>query len=172
MHVLDAIKTRRSVRKYQNRPVPDELVDKLLAAAMQAPSARNQQPWQFAIIDDPKILAEIPAFMPNAAMAAHAPLAILICGDLSLETSPGYWVVDCAAAAQNMLLAAHGLELGAVWCGVYPREPRMDGLRQLLGLPENVVAHSLVVLGYPGEQLPPVNRYKPERVHRNKWEKR
>jgi nitroreductase len=171
MHVLDAIKTRRSVRKYQNRPVPDELVDKLLAAAMQAPSARNQQPWQFAIIDDPKILAEIPAFMPNAAMAAHAPLAILICGDLSLETSPGYWVVDCAAAAQNVLLAAHGLELGAVWCGVYPREPRMDGLRRLLGLPENVVAHSLVVLGYPAEQLPPVNRYKPERVHRNKWAK-
>jgi nitroreductase len=169
MDVLEAIHTRRSIRKYQARPVPEELVHELLVAAMHAPSARNQQPWQFVVIDDPQVLAKIPTFMPTASMAGHAPLAILVCGDMGLETSPGYWVVDCAAAVQNMLLAAHALDLGAVWCGVYPREPRMEGLRQLVSLPETIVAHSLVVLGYPAEQVPPADRYQSSRVHQNTW---
>ena len=169
MDVLEAIHTRRSIRAYQNKPVPEELIQKLLATAMQAPSARNQQPWQFVVIDDRATLAKIPPFMPNAAMAGNAPLAILVCGDLSLEKSPGYWMVDCAAAVENMLLAAHALGLGAVWCGVYPREARMDGLRQLIGLPKNVIAHSLVVLGYAAEQVPAEDRYRPERVRRNHW---
>jgi nitroreductase len=132
-------------------------------------SARNQQPWQFIVIDDRAILAMIPTFMPNAAMAGRAPLAILVCGDLSLEESEGYWVVDCAAAVENMLLAAHALGLGAVWCGVYPREARMEGLRQLVNLPKNAIAHSLVVLGYAAEQVPAEDRYRPERVRRNRW---
>jgi len=169
MDAIEAIFTRRSIRKYLDKPVPEEIVEKLLAAAMQAPSARNQQPWQFVVIDDRAILAKIPAFMPNAAMVADAPLAILVCGDLALEKSSGYWVVDCAAATQNILLAAHALDLGAVWTGVYPREKRMDGLRQLLGLPEKVFAHSLVVLGYPAEQVQAVDRYRPDRIRRNRW---
>ena len=163
MDTLQAIRTRRSVRKYLDKPVPEELIQKLLAAAMQAPSARNQQPWQFVVIVDRKLLTKIPEFMPNAAMAAKSPLAILVCGDLSLEKSEGYWVVDCAAAVENMLLAAHALSLGAVWCGVYPRELRMAGLRQLLGLPQNVIAHSLVVLGYAAEQVQPQDRFRPRR---------
>ena len=169
MDTLEAIHTRRSIRTYVDQPVPEELVQKLLAAAMQAPSARNQQPWQFVVIDDRAILAKIPPFMPNAAMAGKAPLAILVCGDLSLEKSEGYWVVDCAAAVENILLAAHALGLGAVWCGVYPRDKRMEGLRQLVGLPKNVIAHSLVVLGYAAEQIPAEDRYRPERVHHNRW---
>jgi nitroreductase len=169
MDTLDAIHSRRSIRKYQDQAVPEALVEKLLASAMQAPSARNQQPWHFIVIDDRAILAQIPALMPNAAMAGSAPLAILVCGDLGLEKSEGYWVVDCAAAVENMLLAAHALGLGAVWCGVYPREHRMEGLRQLVGLPATVIAHSLVVLGYAAEQVPPENRYRPERVRRNRW---
>lgn len=169
MDALETIHTRRSIRKYQDQAVSEELIQQLLAAAMQAPSARNQQPWQFVVIDDREILAEIPAFMPNAAMAGKAPLAILVCGDLSLEKSAGYWVVDCAAATQNILLAAHALGLGAVWCGVYPREPRMEGLRRLIGLPENVMAHSLVVLGHPADQVSREDRYSPDRVRRNRW---
>jgi nitroreductase len=169
MDVLTAIHTRRSIRKHLDRPVPEELVQKLLAAAMQAPSARNQQPWQFVVIDDRERLSKIAEFMPNAAMAAQAPLAILVCGDLDLEKSEGYWVVDCAAAVENMLLAAHALGLGAVWCGVYPRAPRMEGLRQLVGLPNHVVAHSLVVLGYGAEQVVAEDRYRRARVRRNHW---
>ncbi len=169
MDVLEAIHTRRSIRKYVDQSVPEELIQKLLAAAMQAPSARNQQPWQFVVIDDRAMLAKIPEFMPNAAMVAEAPLAILVCADLNLETSPGYWMVDCAAAVENLLLAAHGLGLGAVWCGVYPRDKRMDGLRLLAGLPKNVVAHSLIVVGYGAEKVPAEDRYRPDRVRRNHW---
>jgi nitroreductase len=169
MDVLDAIRTRRSIRCFLDKPVPETLIRQLLAAAMQAPSARNQQPWQFVVIDDRVILAKVPEFMPNAGMASQAPLGILVCGDLDLEKSQGYWVVDCAAAVENLLLAAHGLGLGAVWTGVYPREERMEGLRRLIHLPQNVFAHSLVILGYPGEQVAPVDRFLPERVRRNTW---
>lgn len=170
MDALEAIFTRRSIRKFADQAVPEELIEKLLAAAMQAPSARNQQAWQFVVVDDPQIMAAIPGIMPNAAMAARAPLGILICGDESLETSPGYWGVDCAAAAQNVLLAAHALGLGAVWTGVYPRQPRMDGLRQLFHLPEEVIAHSFMVIGYPAEHPAAIDRYQPERVRRNCWQ--
>jgi nitroreductase len=169
MDALTAIRTRRSIRTFSDQPVAEALIEQLLAAAMQAPSARNQQPWHFIVIDDRTTLAAIPEFMPNASMAARAPLGILVCGDVALEKSPGYWVVDCAAATQNMLLAAHALGLGAVWTGVYPRQPRIEGLRQLLGLPENVMAHSLVIVGHPAEQPPPQDRYRSDRVRRNRW---
>jgi nitroreductase len=169
MDTLEAIHSRRSIRKFLDQPVSEELIEKLLAAAMQAPSARNQQPWQFLVIDQRPLLVKIPEFMPNAAMVAGARLAILVCGDLGLEKSEGYWVVDCAAAVENLLLAAHALGLGAVWCGVYPREARMEGLGRLVGLPQQVIAHSLVVLGHPGEQASPQDRYRPERVRRNHW---
>jgi len=169
MDTLDAIHTRRSIRKYRPETVDEELVRKLLAAAMQAPGARNQQPWHFIVIDDRATLDAIPGIMPNASMAAEAPLGIIVCGDLDLELTEGYWVLDCAAAVENMLLAAHALGLGACWCGVYPREPRMEGLRKLLGLPKKVVAHSLVVIGHPAEKVPPQNRFLPERVRRNRW---
>jgi nitroreductase len=169
MDTLEAIHTRRSVRRYQEKPVPEDLVKKLLAAATAAPSARNQQPWQFVVIDDRATLTEIARINPNAQMARTAPVAILICGDLGLETSPGYWVVDCAAAVQNILLAAHAMGLGAVWTGVYPRQERMDGLRRLIKLPEGIIAHSLVVVGYPAELPAPQNRFRPDRVHHNTW---
>jgi nitroreductase len=166
---LEAIRTRRSVRRYDARPVPEELIEKVLAAAMSAPSARNAQPWHFVVIDDRAMLAEVARINPNAQMARNAPLGIMVCGDLSLELSPGYWVVDCAAAVENLLLAAHALGLGAVWTGVYPRQERMDGLRRLAKLPDNVMAHSLVLLGYPGEQPPPRDAFRADRIHRNAW---
>jgi nitroreductase len=169
MDALEAIRTRRSVRKYRDQPVPEELVQKLLAAAMNAPSARNGQPWQFVVIDDGRMLADVAEINPNAQMARSAPLGILVCGDLSLEKSQGYWIVDCSAAVENILLAAHALGLGACWTGVFPREERMKGLRQLVKLPENVIAHSLVIVGYPAEQPPPLERFRPERIHRNGW---
>jgi nitroreductase len=169
MDVLQAIHTRRSIRQYEQRPVPGELVEELLRAAMMAPSACNVQPWHFVVIDDRRTLDAIPVFAPHASMVAAAPLAILLCADLSIEVSPGYGLIDCSAATEKVLLAAHGLGLGAVWCGVYPLTERMEGFRRLLRLPENVMPHSLVVVGYPAEQPPSEDRYRPERVHRNAW---
>ncbi len=171
MDALEAIHTRRSIRKYQpDRPVPEDLIRQVLAAAMSAPSARNAQPWQFVVVDDRKLLAEVPAVNRNAWMAADAPLGILVCGDLSLEKSAGYWPVDCAAAVENLLLAAHALGLGAVWTGVYPKEDRIEGLRRLFGVPDGVMPHSLILLGYPAKQLDAEDRYRPDRVRRNVWQ--
>ncbi len=169
MDVLEAIHSRRSVRKYEDRPVPEDLVRKLLAAAMAAPSARNSQPWQFVVVTERELLQEAARINPNARMARHAPLGILICGDPGLEKSPGYWPVDCAAAAENLLLAAHGLGLGAVWTGVYPRGERMDGFRRLLGLPGEIEPHSFMVVGFPAEEPAAQERFREDRIHFNGW---
>lgn len=169
MDVHEAIHTRRSIRKYQDRPVSGESIEQLLSAAMTAPSARNGQPWQFVVIDDRQLLDACADVCPNAAMIRGAPMAILVCGDLKLEGSEGYWMVDCSAAVENMLLAAHGIGLGACWCGVYPRPHRMDGLRELFHLPEHVIAHSLVVVGHPAEESARKDRFHPDRIHRNRW---
>ncbi len=169
METLEAILTRRSIRQYQTTPVPEDLVQKLLTAAMSAPSARNSQPWRFVVIDDRKLLDQVPAINPYAEMARRAPLAILICAD-PVWKSP--LATGCSTSRRQpriMLLAAHGLELGAVWCGVYPRQPRIEGFRRLLGVPEEIVPHSLIVLGYTAESRPPEDRFQADRVYRNHW---
>ncbi len=169
MDALQAILTRRSVRRFTPRAVPPELVDKVLRAAMAAPSAGNQQPWHFVVIDDRALLDAIPAFHPYANMLKEAPSAIVVCGDGRLEQHQGYWVQDCAAATENLLLAAHALALGAVWVGVYPREERVTRMQELLGIPAEVTPLGLVALGYPAEQPEPADRFNRARIHRNGW---
>ena len=169
MDAMEAILSRRSIRRYTSKPVPEELIKELLEAAMSAPSASNQQPWQFVIIDDRRILDEIPKFHPYAHMLKEASWAIAVCGDQSLATMSGYWVQDCSAATQNILIAANAKGLGAVWLGVYPREERAKTAQKLLGLPEHVVPLCFISIGYPAEEKPPSNRYDESRVHRNRW---
>jgi nitroreductase len=169
MDALEAIHTRRSIRLYTPQPVPDELIDQLLRAAMSAPSAGNQQPWQFVVIRQRQTLDKIPTFHPHSEMVKQACVAILVCGDTRLEKNVGFWVQDCSAATQNLLLAAHALGLGAVWVGVYPREERVSEFRKLLGIPEEVIPFALVPVGYPAEIKPPANRYDPARIHRDRW---
>lgn len=169
MDTIEAILTRRSIRKYTGQRVPEDLVYQLLQAAMAAPSAANEQPWQFVVISDRSILAQVPSFHPHAHMLKEAALAILVCDDPGLELSKGRGVLDCSAATQNMLLAAHASGLGAVWLGIYPVEERMNGMRKLLNLPARIVPVSLVSIGYPDEKLRTEDRFKPERVHYQRW---
>jgi nitroreductase len=169
METIEAILTRRSIRKYTDRSVPDELVSQLLKAAMAAPSAGNEQTWQFIVIRDRALLDAIPKFHPYSAMLKYASVAILVCGDLSLEKFKGCWVQDCSAATQNLLLAATATGLGAVWTAVYPMEDRVAGMRQLLTLPEHVIPLSLVPIGYPAEQPAKADRFNAERVHGDRW---
>jgi nitroreductase len=169
MDATQAILTRRSIRSYRAEPVPLELLTALLRAGMQAPSAGNQQPWQFVVLTDRTTLQAIPGFHPYAQMLPQAPAAILVCGDLRLERFRGYWVQDCAAATQNILLLAHALGLGAVWVGVHPHEDRVAGLQRLLGLPAPVIPLALIPLGYPAESIPPEDRFDPDRIHRERW---
>lgn len=165
----ESIMSRRSIRQFESKPVPPETVRKLLDAAMSAPSAHHEEPWHFIVIDRRETLDEIARVHPYAKMAASAPLAILVCGQASLEKSPGYSPVDCGNATMNILHAAHALSLGGVWVGVYPKEERMQEMRTILSIPEGIYPFALIPLGYPSERKGKENRYKQERVHSNQW---
>ncbi|MEW5925229.1 MAG: nitroreductase family protein [Candidatus Zixiibacteriota bacterium] len=169
MNTIEAIRTRRSIRKYTSQPVGKEAITKILRAAMSAPSACNQQPWRFIIIDKRELLDKIPDIHKDAPMCQEANVAILICADPSLETCPGYWVQDCAAATMNLLLAAHDLGLGAVWTGVYPRDQKVSDIRKMFGLPAHIIPFALVPIGYPNEKIAPEDRYKEDRIRYNHW---
>ncbi|SNR79213.1 Nitroreductase [Humidesulfovibrio mexicanus] len=169
MDVMDAILTRRSIRKYAEGPVTDEQLRTLLSAAMAAPSAGNQQPWQFVVVRQPALLAEVSRIHPHVHMAAKAPAGILVCGDTRVEKYPGYWVIDCAAAVQNLLLAAHGLGLGAVWTGIHPVQERVEAFAKLFGAPAGVVPHSFIPIGRPAEERRSEDRFRPERIHQERF---
>ena len=170
MDAMEALFSRRSIRKYTAEPVTEEVLREILEAAMSAPSAGNQQPWHFVIINDRKILDYIPSFHPHSQMLKEAPVAILVCGDLTLEKHIGYWVQDCSAATENLLLAIHAKGLGAVWLGIFPREERVEGLRKLLDIPDHVIPLSLIPVGYPAESKPPrPDRYNANKIHHNRW---
>jgi nitroreductase len=149
MDAMEAILTRRSIRRYTSKRVPGELTTELLRAAMSAPSASNEQPWHFVVIDDRTILDEIPRFHPYSDMLPEAPMAILVCVEL--------------------IPAAHAKGLGAVWLGIYPREERIEGMRKLTNLPNHIIPLALIALGYPAEKIPREDRYQPLRIHSNKW---
>lgn len=136
---------------------------------MAAPSAGNQQPWHFIVLDERAVLDAIPEHHPHSSMIREATVAILVCGDVSAEKHRGYWVQDCAAATENMLVAVTALGLGAVWLGVYPREDRVKGLKGLFGLPDHIIPFSLIPIGRPAEEKPSADRYDPSRIHYNRW---
>ena len=169
MDTFEAIMTRRSIRQFTADPVNDQTWKKLLEAAMQAPSANNLQPWQFVLIDKRELLDNIARFHPYASMLNHTSLAITVCGDSGIEKNTGYLALNCAAATENILLAAHSIGLGAVWLGVFPRQERVSKLKELLKLPDSIIPVSLVAIGYPAEEKRMENRFRQDRIHINGW---
>jgi nitroreductase len=169
MDDLNMILSRRSIRKYTREPVNEDQIETLLKAAMSAPSAGNEQPWHYIIIRDRDILDSIPSFHPHSFMIRDALVAILVCADTRLQKYKDYWVQDCSAATENILLAANILGLGAVWLGIYPLEERVEGFRKLLGIPEHVIPFSLIPVGYPDEIKLPSDRFDKTRIHKNEW---
>lgn len=169
MDTFDAILTRRSVRNFKPDAVSEEDLQDLLRAGMQAPSAKNEQPWHFVVIDDRELLDAIPEFHPFSKMLLEAPLAILVCSDRELGTRQGSFLQDCSAATQNILLAAHAKGLGAVWLGIFPNPERIKGMEELLGLPNDIHPATLVAIGHPASRPEPVDRYQQDRVHQNRW---
>ena len=166
---MDAIFNRRSIRKYTDKIVSEDMIEKIIRAGMAAPSAGNEQPWHYIVVNDKNMLNEIPKFHPYAQMIKEVSCVIIVCGDLSLEKYEGFWVHDCSAATQNMLLMVQELGLGSVWLGVYPLEDRVKALKDLLGLPEKVVPLSILPIGYPAEIKEPASRFDLSRIHRNRW---
>ena len=169
MDLFEAIHGRRAIRQFVPGPVDDATIHRILSAAMSAPSAGNEQPWQFVVIHNRTTLSALSAAHPYAEMVQQAGCAILVCVDLKKVKYQDYWPADCAAATQNILLAVHGLGLGSVWVGVYPREARMNEIRKVITLPEHVLPFSLLPVGFPGETKPPEDRYRSERVHEDRW---
>lgn len=163
------ILARKSIRKYNSREISKEEIKKILEAAMAAPSAGNQQPWHFIVLTRRELLDAVPEFHQYAKMIKQAPCAILVCGDLKLEKYKDFWVQDCSAATQNILLEVTSLGLGAVWLGIYPREERIEGLKKLLNLPDEVIPFSLIPIGGTDEEMKETTRYNPERTHYNEW---
>ena len=163
--------TRTSIRAYRDCPVGADTVELLLRAAMAAPSAMNRQPWVFVVVDDKALLQKFADSLQYAKMAASAPLAVVVCADLTRNpgASGDWWVMDASAASENLLLAAHALGLGAVWTGVYPRGERVEAVRRVLGLPADVVPLNLIPVGYPADNPAPKQKWNPANVRYNGW---
>lgn len=166
---MDAILERRSIRKYTDKPISMDTIKELIRAGMAAPSAGNEQPWHFIIIDDKEIMRRITEVHPYSQMLKEAQYAIVVCGDLTLQKHEGFWVQDCSAAAENILITAQSMGLGSVWLGVYPSADRTKAIQSVLGMPENVIPLSIIPVGYPAEKKEPVNRYDESRIHMNIW---
>ena len=169
--ILDNILARTSIRSYQDRPVEQDKIDKLLRAGMAAPSAVDKRPWHFIVVTDRQVLNGLAEANPNAGMAARAPLAIVVCGDKTraLTRVPDYWVQDVAAATENILLAAQGMGLGAVWTGTYPTTERVEKVTAVLNLPEHIVPFCTIVIGYPERYQAPKDKWDEGNISYNTY---
>jgi len=167
--ILDTIFKRRSIRVFERKALEKDLLTKLLQAAMAAPSASNSRPWEFVVITDEQILAQLRARIKYGKL--NAPAVVVVCANLAIaqnESAYRFWVQDCSAATENGLIAAAGLGLGACWVGAYPKEDEMKTLREILDIPEHVFPLSMIYVGYPAEEKSPRTQYDESRVH---WEK-
>jgi nitroreductase len=163
---LGIIFARRSIRAYTDERLTESEITSLLQAGMAAPSANNRQPWHMVVVTDKDMLKALADVHSYGKMLPHAALAIVICGDPSLSD---WWVQDCSAATENILVAAAGLGLGGVWLGCHGRPEREQAIRGLLDIPDHVGVLCIISIGHPGERKEPRTQYNPARVHKNKW---
>jgi nitroreductase len=163
----DIVFARRSVRRYTAEPVPAGALRTLLGAGMSAPSSRDRQPWEFVLVIRRDLLDRLAEAHPHGKMLFEAAAAIAVCG--RPDISPDYWVQDCSAATENILVAAAGIGLGSVWLGCHPRDERVSAVREILGIPTSVGVLSLIAIGLPAERKEPRDRYDDARVHRESW---
>ena len=169
MKCVDAILSRRSIRRYTTEAVSDADIDTILHAAMAAPSAFNQQPWRFIVVRDAETRMRLAETSQYSGMLEQAPVGIVVCADSTAVRVEGYWVLDCAAAMENALLATHSLGLGGVWLGVHGYPERVANVRTACGLPQHIEPVAMIALGHPEEHKPAANRYNPEFVHHERW---
>ncbi|MBD5201770.1 MAG: nitroreductase family protein [Bacteroides sp.] len=166
------IVTRTSVRRFSDAPVSDDDTEALLRAAMSAPSGVNRQPWELIVVDDAELRRRLADALPYAKMAAGAPLVIVVCGNeerfLDGDDST-LWVQDVSAVSENILLAAHSLGLGGVWTCLYPHADRIKKAAEILSIPAGIIPFSLIPVGYPEAVQKPIDKWRPERVHRNHY---
>lgn len=169
---LTVIATRTSVRSYDtSREVTDAEVEQLLRAGMAAPTAVNAQPWEFIVVKDREMLKALAAAHPHSQMSQTAGCAIVVCGiDNGLEgEAKEFWIQDCSAATENILLAAHAMGMGAVWCGVHPLKERVAAIKSVLGIPYGAIPLNIINIGHIKAPSKPKDKWKPQKIHYNKW---
>lgn len=167
--VIGNIMTRTSVRQYTDRPISADTLETLLKAGMAAPTAVNKQPWAFVVTTGRDALDSLATLQPRLKTAAAA---ITVCGDMTRAIEGegrDFWVQDCSAATENILLAAHALGLGAVWTGVYPIAERVGNVSRALALPDSVVPMCIIAVGYPVADQEPKDKWDPSKVHYQRW---
>ena len=168
--VLSSIMTRTSIRKYTDQPVSKADIETLLRAGMAAPTAVNRQPWHFVAVTDKAKLKELAG--SRGRMIEQCAVAIVVCGNMDKAMQgkgQAYWIQDCSAATENILLAAHALGLGAVWTGVYPMDDRVANVSKAVKLPETIVPLCVIAIGHPAESPTPKDKWKPENVSYNEF---
>jgi nitroreductase len=171
--ILEHIFRRRSIRQYTTQEVERETLVQLLQAAMAAPTAANSQPWEFVVVTDRDILGKLQSRLRFGPY--NAPAAIVVCGNLRIANNSAakhFWVQDCSAATENILVAAAGLGLGAVWIGVYPLPSVIQPVVEVVNLPEGVTPLCVIYVGYPAEEKPARTQYDEHRVHWQQYEPR
>ena len=168
---LNCIFSRRSIRQYLDKPVPEEMLNDLLETAMAAPSAVAKDPWHFIVVQNRETLNTIADVLPSAKMLYQATAAFIVCGDINKANiqAESYLLQDLSAAVENILIAANILELGTCWLGIHPREDRLAGIRQFFDLPDNIIPMCGIAIGWPAEKPEARTRYRSERVHKEKW---
>jgi nitroreductase len=168
---LQFIFSRRSIRKYQDKTIPKEMLLDLLQAAMAAPSAVARDPWHFIVVQERQTLDNLAAILPHGRMLRRAPAGFVVCGDINRahDQKESYMLQDLSAAVENILLAANVLGLGACWLGVHPRQERIDGINKLFSLPEHIIPMCAISLGWPAESHEPRTRFREECVHFETW---
>lgn len=180
--VMGVILSRKSIRKYTEEALTGAEIETLLRAGMAAPSAKNIQPWSFIVVTDKETARKLVTKNVNR-MYPEAPCLIVVCGDLNTTVKPHdapkdspaierpnpNWMIDCSAAAENIVLAAEAMGLGAVWTACWPYEDRYSAVKEVLGIPENVMPLAIIPVGHPGENRPPKDKWRPEKIHRERW---
>jgi nitroreductase len=169
MEIQEGLLTRRSIRKYTDHKINKENIDKILKAAMYAPSAMNLQAWHFIVIEDRDVLIETIKSIPYAEMLRQSAAAILVCGDSLIEKNESWLLQNCSASIQNILLSAHGLGLGSCWIAIHGMEDVYKNIQAQFKLPEHIVPVSLISLGFPDENVKAEERYRQDKIHFNKW---
>ncbi len=167
---MNSIFERRSIRRFIKKQIPEDILRSVLEAGMYAPSAGNEQPWEFMVIRSRKLLEQLCSAHPHAKALLSCDTAVVVCGDLSQQKySVQYWVLDCALAGQNIMLQAQEFGVGSVWLGVYPCEYRTENIAHILGLPQGIIPLCIIALGYPAETAEKPDRYQKEKIHWDKW---
>jgi nitroreductase len=165
--VYKNILSRTSIRQYESKSVEKEKIEKLLRAGMAAPSAVDKRPWHLIVITTKSKLEALAEATPNASFVKDAPLAIVVCGDMTKALNGGgrdFWIQDCSAMTENILLEANALGLGATWTGTYPSQDRCAAVRKVLGLSEDLVPLNTIVIGYPKGESHPKDKWNPDDV--------